>query len=94
MLGMQKREPEYVNEKKWSEFQKTGLFWLINSVLHVFGWAIVYEYNGGDGGEISKVYPARVKYRGFSAEVQEEAHKMIAAYMAENAEVLKEETED
>lgn len=91
MKGSQKREPEMVNKKHWEEFHKTGLFWLINSMLHVFGWAIVFETN--EAAQIVTVYPARVKYRGFSAEVQEQAHKMISQYMVENIEELKEETE-
>ena len=84
---------EMVIEKQWEEFQKTGLFWLINSILHVFGWAIVYEWCPEDGTQIKRVFPARVKFRGFSENNQEEAHKMIARYMADNAGELKEEAE-
>lgn len=87
---------EMVLEKSWNEFQKTGLFWFINSLLHVFGWALVYEFDGkigADGFNISRVYPARVRYRGFSPDVQAEAHKMIAQYVEQNAQDLREETE-
>jgi hypothetical protein len=90
MLGMQPRQPYMVDKKHWEEFHKTGLFWLINSILHVFGWAIVYEI---EEDQIKRVYPARVKYRGFSPEVQEQAHKMIADYLSENIVELKEETQ-
>ena len=96
---MQKEAPisrDMIKEKSWNEFQKTGLFWLINSILHVFGWALVYEFDGtltADGRNIGRVYPARVKYRGFDTDVQEQAHKMIATYMSANAADLKEETE-
>jgi hypothetical protein len=89
MKARQQRSYDSVTKKEWEEFHSTGLFWLINSVLHVFGWAIVYEM---DEGEIKKVYPARVKYRGYSPEVQEQAHKMIADYLSQNIEELKEET--
>lgn len=90
MLGMHPISPEKVQKKSWGEFQRTGLFLLINSILHVFGWAIMYEI---EAGEISAVYPVRVKYRGFSENAQASAHKMIAQYMVENAELLKDETE-
>lgn len=92
MKGSQQRSPEMVTKKDWEEFQKTGLFWVINSVLHVFGWAIVYEREPGSD-DICRVYPARVKYRGFSEPAQSAAHQMIAQYMVENAECLKDETE-
>ena len=49
-------------KKTWEEFRSSGLLWFINSILHAFGWAIAIERNGDE--EI--VYPARVKYRGFS----------------------------
>lgn len=77
-------------EKTWNEFQATGLFWLINTFLHVFGWCLIYEHVAGD---IKRVYPARTKFRGFSENVQEAGHRMIAKYMAENAKELKEEIE-
>ena len=32
-----------VKEKSWEEFRGTGLLWMMNSILHLFGWAIVYE---------------------------------------------------
>lgn len=90
MLGKQPRNAEMVEKKHWEDFQKTGLFWLINSMLHVFGWAIVYEF---ENNQIKSVYPARVKYRGFSTDAQESAHKMITEYMVENAQELKKEAE-
>jgi hypothetical protein len=86
------REPEDVNMKSWDEFQKTGLFWLINSVLHVFGWAIVFEREHGEK-DICNVFPARVKYRGFSEPAQSAAHGMIADYLSKNIEELKGETQ-
>jgi predicted negative regulator of RcsB-dependent stress response len=80
-----------ITKKHWEEFQETGLFLLINSFLHVFGWAIVYEW---EDGQIKQVYPARMKYRGFDTNVQAEAHKMIAKYMAENITELKKEADE
>lgn len=49
-----------VEEKSWEEFRESGLLWLINTTLHVFGWAIVFEiYKIGDDTN-TRVYPARV----------------------------------
>lgn len=52
-----------VNKKTWKEFRDSGLLWFMNMILHTFGWAITLEINDD---EITDVYPARVKYRGFS----------------------------
>lgn len=52
-----------VEKKGWKEFRDTGLLWFINSILHLFGWAIVIAIN--EDGEITDAYPARVKFRGF-----------------------------
>ena len=43
------------NEKSWKEFRESGLLWFINTTLHVFGWALVAEF---EEGEITRVYPA------------------------------------
>lgn len=32
-----------INKKTWDEFRATGLLWLVNTILHVFGWAIVVD---------------------------------------------------
>jgi hypothetical protein len=77
-----------VIKKSWKEFQETGLFLIINQILHIFGWALVYEI---EDGEIKNVYPARVKYRGFDNKNVQEAHKKVAGYLKENIEELEEE---
>lgn len=79
-------------EKSWAEFRETGLFWLINTMLQVFGWSLVYDYDH-KAKEITRVYPARTKFRGFDTNTQEAAHRMIGKYMAENAQELKKESE-
>jgi len=56
-----------VKEKSWTEFRDTGLVVFINQLLHIFGWAIVFEMN--DNGDINRVFPARVKFRGFSQDI-------------------------
>lgn len=81
-----------MNEKKtWKEFKDTGLLWLINSLLHLFGWAICLEVNEG---VVTDVFPARVKFRGFSESDNTEGYKKISQYMRDNAEALSQEAKE
>lgn len=52
-------------EKSWKEFRDTGLLLILNQIAHCFGWAIVYEE---DDKHKVRVYPARVRFRGFAWE--------------------------
>lgn len=81
-----------VNKKTWEEFRESGLFWWINNALHVFGWAIVFELDENE--EILSVYPARVKFRGFSSEINSEGFIKVSKYISENHQsILKESME-
>ena len=78
-----------INRKAWEEFKECGFLWWINMILHTFGWAIVV--NVDDKGNIKDVYPARVKFRGFSEEFNTEGYIKLSKYMNDNAaEILKE----
>ena len=78
-----------ISRKSWKEFTDSGFLWWINMILHTFGWAITYEL--GEDGEISEVYPARVKFRGFSEKINTEGYIKVDKYMEDNAsELLKE----
>ena len=78
-----------VDEKTWEEFKDSGLLWWVNMIIHTFGWAIVYE---SENGTLSRVYPARVKYRGFDEKSNDEGYEKVTRYMKENAENLLKET--
>jgi len=80
-----------VNRKTWDHFRNTGLSFLVNQMLHAFGWAIVFEFS--NEGNLQDVYPARVKFRGFSEDVISKSYKSLAQYMHENAEELFNEVE-
>jgi len=80
-----------VTEKSWKEFRETGLLLIINQILHIFGWAIVFIIND-DSNEIIKVYPARVRFRGFTEKSIEKGYKDISKYMVDNCEDLLMET--
>lgn len=78
-----------INRKTWEEFRECGFLWWINMILHTFGWSIVADVD--DKGNIKDVYPARVKFRGFSEEFNTEGYIKLSKYMNDNAaEILKE----
>ena len=70
-----------VEEKTWGEFRECGFLWFVNRLLHFFGWAICFEM---DNNEITKVYPARVVFRGFSEGCETEGFLQVSQYMANN----------
>lgn len=70
-----------VTEKTWAEFRQTGLLLIINQILHIFGWAIVFEF---DKTEVTRVYPARVKFRGFEGHAVSDAYENVTSYLAQN----------
>ena len=81
-----------VKEKTWKEFRESGLLWWINMILHTFGWAIVIELD--ENGEITKAYPARVKFRGFEEGNNSMGYQQVTKYMVDNAEELLRESEE
>lgn len=81
-----------VTRKTWEEFREIGLLWWINSILHMFGWALVYNLD--ENGVLKEVYPARVKFRGFGTKQTEEGYKNVSKYLMENANELYKESLD
>ena len=77
-------------EKTWKEFQDTGLTLIINQILHIFGWAIVYEVNDR---EIVRCYPARTNFRGFDGRCVSDSYVKISHWMKNNADDLLKEAE-
>lgn len=80
-----------VKEKSWKEFRDAGMLWFVNMILHTFGWALVMDID--EDGNILSVYPARVKFRGFSEKNNTEGYMKVSKYMQENADELKKESE-
>lgn len=68
-------------EKSWEEFQSSGLVWFINRTLHLFGWVLVFEM---DEGEVTKVYPARTIFRGFTQDVEAEGYAKLTKHIVES----------
>lgn len=82
-----------LEKKEWAEFRDTKMLWFVNRLLHVFGWAIVYEFD--DKNTLSNVFPARVTFRGFPEDDETSGFIGLSEFMAENAEqLLKESKED
>lgn len=80
-----------VKKKSWKEFRESGLLFAVNQFLHIFGYAIILKF---EGGEIVEVYPARVKYRGFTESGATKGYKDISKYMLENSRELEEESRE
>lgn len=78
-----------IERKEWEEFRDSKLLWFINTILHTFGWAIVIDV---DNGKIVDVYPARVKFRGFSEEINTDGYIGLSKYMKDNCEELLKES--
>lgn len=78
-----------INKKSWEEFRESGLLWFVNQTLHLFGWAIVVEI---DDGNITSVYPARVKFRGFPEKSNAEGYIKVSKFLKENADALYNES--
>lgn len=78
-----------VTKKTWADFRNTGLVVIINQILHVFGWAIVFNVDEAD--KVVDVFPARVKFRGFSEESTAKAYVKLSQFMEDNAKELNEE---
>jgi hypothetical protein len=80
-----------VKEKSLREFRESGLFWLVNSTLHVFGWALVMDM---EDGEYVRMYPARVKFRGFTEQINTDGYIKVSKYLKENIEELEKEANE
>lgn len=78
-----------VKRKTWEEFQKSGLIWFVNRILHTFGWAIVYEIKDR---KIVDIYPARVSFRGFNYDVEEEGYRNVSEYLKKNIDNIVDES--
>lgn len=81
-----------LTEKTWEEFREIGLLWWINTMLHMFGWALCYEFNGE--GNVERVYPARTKFRGFDGKAVDAGYKKVTRYLKENIDELLEEASE
>lgn len=78
-----------IKEKTWKEFQESGMLWMANTILQVFGWSIAIDQD--ENGNIISVCPARIKYRGFTQKTNDRGYIKVSKFMEENAEELLKE---
>ncbi|HBJ1650918.1 TPA: hypothetical protein LA460_000137 [Clostridium botulinum] len=83
---------DMIKKKTWKEFRENGLLFVTNQFLHIFGYSLVYEFD--DNNNVTNVYPARVKFRGFGNKQIEDGYKNISKYMLNNAEELEKESRE
>lgn len=88
---MWNKDKQMVKKKTWDEFRQTGLLWFVNTILHMFGWAIVVSV---EKGKTVEAFPARVKYRGFDQGSNTEGYIKVSEYMNEEAERLLQEAKE
>jgi hypothetical protein len=82
---------EKIQERRtWDDLRASGLLFYINTILHFIGWAIVVEVDT-ETKLVTNCYPARVKYRGFDEQSQDEEHAKVAEYLANTAPNFPEE---
>ena len=87
---------QIVNAKKmeeisWEEFRDSGMIWFINRMLHIFGLSIIYTF---ENSKIVRVFPARVKIRGFDADIESSGFISVTNYLDKNISALKKETDE
>lgn len=83
---------DMMKKKTWNEFLDTGLLLQANQILHNFGYAITVSLDGENN--VVEVYPARVKFRGFSEKAIDKSYTKVAQYLKENMNDLVKEVED
>lgn len=82
------RQKDMIEPKTWQEFRDSKLLWWVNRTLHLFGWAIVCEV---ENDRILSVYPAKVKFRGFSEESEADGFTGLTEYLEMNIKNIKDE---
>lgn len=86
-------EKEYKFDRESSEkFKDYGLLWFTNTILHMFGWTLTYNYN--EDGVLDSVNPKRVKFRGFPEKSNTRGYRRVSKYLKENIDKLLEEANE
>ncbi len=78
-----------IDKRTWSEFRNSGMLWFVNMILHTFGWAIVLDIYDND--EVVGCFPARVKFRGFSEDVNTKGYIALSEYLQKNINNITDE---
>lgn len=84
------KRPMY-EEVPWKELADAGLFLFVNQLLHLFGYALVREEQDG---VITRVYPARCRFRGFDDKTTGDAYTALTKHLAARMPELLEDVKD
>lgn len=79
-----------IKEISWLEFRESGLLLIVNQFLHIFGLAIVMDMDDKTT-KVFRVYPARVKFRGFTEKSIDSSYLKVSEYMNKNSKKLLKE---
>ena len=90
---MKREIKDWAEPRTWDEFRATGLLFLVNTILHAFGWAISVEIDE-ETKMVTGTRPLRVRYRGFDEKTQDEQHQKIAKYLADTSPNFPGEIQD
>jgi len=74
------------NLTEWVEFQRIGLLWFVNRIIHIFGYAIIFNYDKDN--ILVSVYPKKVSYRGFKEYSEQQGFEKVMTYMKENIDEI------
>lgn len=86
--SLRTEENKMIDRKTWEEYRNSGMLWFANVILNAFGWAIVFDTEHKDA------YPARVRFRGYSEEINSNGYRKVSKYIAGNANDLLSESEE
>ena len=86
-MPAKKKEIKWVEEIEWEELKDSGLLLFVNSFLHIFGRAIVFEFKKDK--KLKRVYFARCRYRGFSPENISNSHTKLTNFLEKNIKDLR-----
>lgn len=75
-----------IERRTWKEFRESKLLWWANRLLQTFGWSLVCSMD--DNGDIVDVYPARVKFRGYGEDVDNEGFIGLMDYVVIHAKEI------
>ena len=71
-----------VKERTWEEFRESGLFWFINTILYMFGWAITLEVD--ENFNVKNAYPSSRGGKIFDDEANRRGYLRVAKYLSKN----------
>lgn len=85
---MSNKEENMLIRKSYKEFKDSGLMWFTNTILHMFGWAIVYD------NDTKEFYPARCKFRGFDEKSNDKGYRNVSKYLLNNIVDIEKESRE